>query len=298
MLDFSVHLSRSKSGIFLPFKLKKKAAVFFLTLGCVFFFSENNKLLAMEQEELVPYTGGIRDYPFARQKKKMGIRAGIVSHHGLASGMISRFYEYCSGEEVQNVILLGPDHFYAGRSGITLCPAAWSTRWGKLEVNTKHLQELSLIKELGVESLPFRLEHSIGLQVDFLAHYFPHSQVTALVVKNRVDLRELALLVPVLVNLMDDSTLLILSMDFSHGKLPERAAEEDTKTLKHLLTFNVNAFPELDIDAPRAAWLFAEILKKKRIHEGRVLEQTNSGLIAGDVNQPCTSYATVVFFER
>jgi len=211
--------------------------------------------------------------------------------------MLARFYDNLPGD-VKRVILIGPDHFNAGRRNITLSPFPWRTGGVILETDAGAVDALSQNGAVGVESLPFRLEHSIGLHIVFIGRYFPNAKVAALMVNNAATPRELSRLVPVLSELLadeDEKTLLILSMDFSHDKMPEEARREDDKSIERILNFDTENLRGLDIDAPAATRLFLEVLKNSGIKEGFVLERTDSGEIIGRPDLPCTSYATMLF---
>ena len=224
------------------------------------------------------------------------VRAGIVSHHGLASGMIARFYDALPADAL-NVILIGPDHFRAGRKTVTLCPLSWKAGGGTVENDAEAAEVLARARGVGVESLPFRTEHSIGLHIAFISRWFPKAKVSSLMVRNDSDPRALPPLAAVLSDLMRrrEKTVMILSMDFSHGKTPGEADREDEKSVGAILNFDVKSLPGCDIDASRASRLFLETLKNLGFTSGTVLERTNSGVIAGRPDLPCTSYATIVF---
>lgn len=249
-------------------------------------------------EYITPYTGGIRPYVRGTATISMpDVQAGIVSHHGLASTMIARFYDVLAQRrDIDSVILIGPDHFRAGRRSVTVSSLPWQISGIQLSSDTRILQKLQQTNAVGLEDLPFRLEHSIGLHIDFIGHYFPRTTVTAILVNNGASFFDLAKIVPILVQATGERTLLILSMDLSHGKMPEEAYREDDKSLERILAFRTGELDALDIDARRAAWLFLETLKLKGIHQGVVLERTNSGEIAGRMDESCTSYATIVFY--
>ena len=121
---------------------------------------------------LMPFAGEIRPWSpgTTLNREFSSVRAGIAPHHGLASEMIARFYDNLPND-VERIILIGPDHFNAGRRFITLCPLPWRTRNGMLKIDTAALTALARIGGVGIESLPFRLEHSIGLHIVFIGHY-------------------------------------------------------------------------------------------------------------------------------
>ena len=253
---------------------------------------------------LTPFAGEVRPWnPGAACEESSFVRcmarAGIAPHHGLASETIARFYDNLPGPgKVDHVIVIGPDHIQAGRRNITLSPLPWRTGGVILEIDAGAADALTRTGAVGVESLPFRLEHSIGLHIVFIGRYFPDAKVTAIMVNNAATPRELSRLVPVLSELLadeDEKTLLILSMDFSHDKMPEEARREDDRSIEHILSFETERLRDLDIDAPGAAWLFLEVLKNLGIKEAFVLERTDSGEIIGRPDLPCTSYATILF---
>ena len=252
------------------------------------------------KDVLTPFAGEIRPWnpgtPAANQEFSP-VRAGIAPHHGLASETLARFYDNLPrSDNVERIILIGPDHFKAGRRNITLCPMPWRTGKGILKTDADALDALSQTGAVGVESLPFRLEHSIGLHIVFIGRYFPDARVVALMIQNSASLRELSRLVPVLSELLaEEGTLLILSMDFSHDKTPDEAHLEDDKSIERILSFRTEALRDLDIDAPAATWLFLEVLKSRGISEGFVLERTNSSEIVDSPDPFCTSYATMLF---
>ena len=267
-------------------------------------FSET---LFAEADFLTPFTGGIAPLCIAplsgtgggearKAFDRHSARAGIVSHHGLASEMIARFYDALPAD-VENVILIGPDHFRAGRKRVTLCPLSWKVGDRTVDHDGTAAEILARAPGVGAESLPFRTEHSIGLHVAFISQRFPKAKVASLMGRNDCEPRALLPLVPLLSDLMRrrEKTILILSMDFSHGKLPDEASREDERSVEAILNFDAKSLPGCDIDASRAAWLFLETLKHLGLTNGTVLERTNSSVIAGRPDLPCTSYATIVF---
>ena len=212
--------------------------------------------------------------------------------------MIARFYDALPAG-VERVILIGPDHFRAGRGAAALSPLSWKAGKVVVENDTEAVEILKKTPGVGVDSLPFRTEHSIGLHIAFISRWFPRAKVSSLMVRNDRDPRALAPLVPILSGLMRrEKTVMILSMDFSHGKMPDEANREDEKTIGTILNFDTNGLFDCDIDASQAARLFLETLKSLGYTDGIVLERTNSSAVAGRPDLPCTSYATIVFRSK
>jgi AmmeMemoRadiSam system protein B len=265
-----------------------------------------------ETDFLTPFTGGLAPLsiapsgiaPFRGAAGETGtgeifgensIRAGIVSHHGLASEMIARFYNALPFN-VERVILIGPDHFRAGWGTAAISPLSWKIGSVVVENDDEAVEILKKTRGVEAWSLPFRTEHSIGLHIAFISRWFPGAKVLSMMVRNDRDPRALAPLVSILSGLMRrEKTVMILSMDFSHGKMPDNANREDEKTLGAILNFDVKSLPDRDIDASRALRLFLDTLKSLGFTDGTILERTNSSAVAGRPDLPCTSYATIVF---
>jgi len=253
---------------------------------------------------LTPFTGGIAPFHSAADGEarevfiENSIRAGIVSHHGLASEMTARFYNALPSD-VERVILIGPDHFRAVRGMAALSPLSWKIGSVVVENDDEAVEILKKTPGVEARSLPFRTEHSIGLHIAFISRWFPRAKVSSLMVRNDFDPRALTPLVSILSELMRrERTVMILSMDFSHGKMPREANREDEKSIGTILNFDIKGLPDCDIDASRASWLFLETLKNLGFTGGTVLERANSSAIAGRPDLPCTSYATIVFKSK
>lgn len=257
---------------------------------------------AAHAETLTPRSGGIAPCEAPQTVPLyVGARGGIVSHHGLASAMISRFYSALKAANpgARRAIVIGPDHFMTGRHNISLCPSDWTPPGGVLKADGQALELLKVRGVVGVESLPFRQEHSIGLQVCFLKRFFPDLQVVSLIVKGDTPLFKLRRLIAPLAQLLsEEGTVIILSMDFSHEKMPAAARAEDDKSLSRIVNFETEKLKDLDVDAPPALWLFLRVLQRQGLTEPHILERACSSEIVGRPDLPCTSYASVLFRKK
>ena len=248
----------------------------------------------------VPYTGEMAPFApaFAAAVKQFpGARGAIASHHGLASQEIENFYAAlaASAHEVKSVILIGPDHYGKVRGAAALCPEDWKCGGGAVSADAAAVGLLKDVARLDVSAEPFIMEHSVGLHIPFIKRHFPNTAVTALIVSPKASTQRLSEIAARLAVLLDGQALMILSMDFSHGKTQAQAAAEDDKSIRALSAFDFKALPRLDIDAPKAAWLFLKILARTGDTKSQVLRRTDSAEITGAPSAPCTSYAFMVF---
>ena len=115
------------------------------------------------------------------------IRAGIVTHHFLASGLMVRFFDTLrSGPSPETIILIGPNHFHHGSANISLSSLPWKTPFGVVETDRSVVQQLKTVTGLPEDPEAFTGEHSVGVLVPFLKHYFPHSRVVPILVARSV----------------------------------------------------------------------------------------------------------------
>lgn len=261
------------------------AAFFFLTQACTAY-------------PAVPYTGEIAPFRTAAAAEPIpGAAAGIASHHGLASQYIENFYAVlaASNRQARSVILIGPDHYGKVQRTAALCPEDWKYAGQTVCADKAALRVLKGSACLDVRAEPFIMEHSVGLHIPFIKRHFPKASVTSLIVSSKASPQRLSELAASLAALADKNTVIILSMDFSHGKTQKIASAEDDKSVRALADFDFKALPRLDIDASKAAWLFMRTLALTGGTKAYVLERTDSAAIAGDPSIPCTSYAFMVY---
>ena len=234
------------------------------------------------------------------------IVGGIAPHHDVAGAMILRFYATlkASGLSPKRVVLIAPDHYRAGRSAVTVCGADWETRAGKLPADEGMVGAVVRSGAATRDDRIFVREHGVTTHLPLIRATFPETVVIPLAIRSSASDLQLLALRKVLLPFLRDGGLVILSMDLSHGKTPERAALEDERTLPTLLRGDVSSLKGLDVDSPRGAALFLALVRElgDQLRPLRspsaasvVLDHTDSGAILNRLDEPCTSYATMLF---
>lgn len=220
---------------------------------------------------------------------------GVVPHHALAEEMILEFYERLRAIDPQptRVILLGPDHFNAGKTPVTLSGADWETPSGTLSADVELMRSLLNAQTAARQDELFAREHSITTHIPLIRKYLKNSTILPLMIQLRVTDIHLLALRKQLLEFLQTGGLLILSMDFSHYKTPEEADVEDAKSLASIKNFTVKR--GLDIDCPRGAALFLGIMRELGSTNLSVLRHENSGRLLGNADAPSTSYFTLIF---
>jgi AmmeMemoRadiSam system protein B len=228
------------------------------------------------------------------------IRAGIVTHHFLASGLMVRFFDTlrakCSPE---TIILIGPNHFHHGSANISLSSLPWKTPFGVLETDQPIVQQVKGATSLPEDPEAFTGEHSVGVLVPFLKYYFPHSHVVPILVDVNARDNQLKDLRGLLSGLLENSyVLVLLSMDFSHDSIAAIADARDERARQAITALDLSQVKELNVDCRKGLWLLLASLRDVGQVKVQVSEHTNSARLTRKPNQPnVTSYFTV-FFTR
>jgi len=226
------------------------------------------------------------------------IRAGIVTHHFLASGVMVRFFDTLRAESSpETIILIGPNHFHHGAANISLSSLPWKTPFGVLETNRRIVQQIQAATGLPEDPEAFTGEHSVGVLVPFLKYYFPHCRVVPILVDVNAQEGPLTKLRGVLSNLLQNpQVLVVLSMDFSHNSFASIADSRDARAQQVISGLDLSEVKELNVDCPRGLWLLLASLRNLGQGKVRVGEHTNSARLTGNPRQPdVTSYFSLYF---
>lgn len=230
-----------------------------------------------------------------------GIRAGIVTHHFLASGIMAEFFEcLASGKHPERIILIGPDHFGKSRARIATSALPWVTPFGEMRshpATVAHISEALALPE-DVEALSG--EHSIGILMPFIRYYFPESSVVPIILQKNLLPDELFALKRLMTSFLDDpGTLVLLSMDFVHNQTPEEADRRDELSKVVIEKLGYDQADRLDVDCHPGLKILLSVLNERQDIRVRFLNHTNSARITGEPGLTnVTSYFTVLFVEQ
>lgn len=194
------------------------------------------------------------------------VYGGVVSHH--IPTTIPKLVEFYSTlkktQKVKNFIIIGPDHTDAGKSPITTSNASFFTIYGQLKPMDGlafKLQELGLAN---IEESPFDREHSIGSQVLIISKIFPEAKVTPIILRSNATKAEAEKLGKLLATLLDEDTVLIASVDFSHYLTTDQATPLDQISGEIIRKLDINSLPLMKIDSIKSAIVFMMVMKEKK----------------------------------
>jgi AmmeMemoRadiSam system protein B len=229
------------------------------------------------------------------------IRAGIVTHHFLASGLMVRFFaELRAQSSPETIVLVGPNHFHHGLANISLSSLPWKTPFGLLQTDAAIERRLRQALSLPEDPEAFTGEHSVGVLVPFLKYYFPKSRIVPVLIDVNAQSFRLKKLRKALAELLSNpKVLVLLSMDFSHDSNSVIADSRDEQAQQTITAMNVSGVNNLHVDCRRGLWLLLASVGDTGPVKVEIKEHTNSSRLIGNPTQPdVTSYFTVLFVAR
>lgn len=228
------------------------------------------------------------------------LRAAIVTHHFLASGLMVRCFSNLRDQShPSTVILIGPNHFHHGRANISVSSLPWKTPFGMLETDGAVVQQVKSAAHLPEDPEAFAGEHSVGVLTPFVKYYFPAARVVTILIDVNARQDSLRRLHPLIAEFLANPHLLvILSMDFSHDSIASVANSRDAQSQAAILALDFDQVKALSVDCPRGLWLLLSALRDLGHVQVQLGEHTNSAQLTGNLKQPdVTSYFTMYFIR-
>jgi len=226
---------------------------------------------------------------------------GIIPQHWFAGHLITGFFAGLAAQKhPETIILIGPNHTNSGQARMLTSDRAWSTPFGRVEADLAIIETLkeSGLVELGGDALT--PEHSVAGIMPAIRYYLPAARVVPIILAGNVGLAEAERLAAVLTPLVDEDTVLVASVDFSHYLIQSEASVRDELTLEALRSFDSARLFTLDndyLDSPPSIAVLLEAMRRIGSDGLALFENTNSGLLAGDELAPTTSYFAGYYYR-
>jgi AmmeMemoRadiSam system protein B len=224
-------------------------------------------------------------------------RAVVAPHAGLMySGPVAAYsYKAAAAIRYSTIVLVGPSHFVPFR-GVSLWPdGAWQTPFGAIAVDEPLAESIaSAAPSVVVERRDAHgREHSLELQLPFVAHIWPAAMIVPLVMGQQT--RETAM---VLGNAVAAAiaarpaaageVLLVASSDLSHYEDAPTAASMDAVVMRHVQALDPEGLMTALEQEPRHACgggPMVSVLQAARqlgAAHAQVLHYADSGDVSGD----------------
>lgn len=223
------------------------------------------------------------------------IFGGIVSHHFLAAPKIAEFFAGLKNQQVETIVVIGPNHFSYGEEDIQISKYPYNTPWGVLEPDSPAIENLLKKNFIKNEEIPFNREHSISALVGFIKYYLPTAKIVPIILKRSAPAKKAEKLAGALNEILPEKSIAIASVDFSHHLAKTSADFHDEFSLSVIKSFDYLRLYKLEIDSPPSIYAALKYLEKRNAQK---ITYTNINS-ADFTNQPdsddTTSYAFAYF---
>ncbi len=243
------------------------------------------------------------------------VRGLVCPHAGYRfSGQTAAYgYKPLTGRDVRTVVIMAPSH-YAAFQGASIPDAeAYRTPLGTVKISPK-AKELAEVRPfvsnppcrvrrppwwpqspkkappLGQDT-PHTWEHSLEVQLPFLQKTLKDFTIIPIVF-GQVDAEEAA---RVLVDRVDEKTILVASSDLSHYYPYEVARRMDASCTKAICDLDIEGM-EKEEACGKAPILTLMRIAKQKGWKAKLLDYRNSGDTSGD-KSGVVGYAAIVFFQ-
>jgi poly-gamma-glutamate synthesis protein (capsule biosynthesis protein) len=194
------------------------------------------------------------------------VYGGVVSHH--IPTTIPRLVEFYSRlkqtQSVKNFIVIGPDHTDAGKAPITVSNAHFFTAYGEVKPIDGLAAKLQEAKLANIEESPFDPEHSVGSQILIISKIFPGAKVTPIILRSDTTKDHAEALGKMLASFLDDETVLIASVDFSHYLPTDQAVPIDQISGEIIRNLDLEAIPLVKADSGKSMEVFMQAMSEKK----------------------------------
>jgi len=228
------------------------------------------------------------------------VRAVIVPHAQVALGMSAGAIAALAQYNPKTVVLLGPNH-RAIAPRIATTYAAFNTFDGLVLPREDLVRALESRGLAGVNDALFEEEHSVGAVIPIVARYLPGARLVPLIFQKSARLDGAKKAIAGACDFSDPDTVIVASIDFSHGLTSREEHGRRAKMLEYIRDFNAAAVLGLDstyLDAPALLSALLRLLEENGVRGVELIDESNIAELAGYEVPDATGFMTIVFYEQ
>lgn len=234
----------------------------------------------------------------APKKINEKLSGAVIPHHDTAGTMIADLFINASQQGIEHIIIVGSNHQDLGPSNILTTQLSWETAFGIVE-NNSELTNKIIEEKVAVDNKSFEKEQSIYVLMPFIKSFLPNAKVSSIILKKSTTQDEEQNIANLLAPLLNDKTLLVASVDFSHY-LPRPVAEQkDAETLDLIMKKDLRNLYKLNsdhLDSPSSISVLLQAMQKIGKDTIKVSEHSNSDKIQNINSGNTTGYYHLIFY--
>ncbi|MDD2221096.1 MAG: AmmeMemoRadiSam system protein B [Clostridia bacterium] len=233
-----------------------------------------------------------------KQEKAAGdSRILVVPHHALAADLTAEALYKADAANKELFIIIGPNHANQGAK-ISVTDQSYQSGKTVLPPDKQALSALTENELAACDSSRFADEHSIGLPVALLAQLNPEARIVPIICRHSLTREEGAEIFSALAPLLNDKTLIIASIDFSHHLAAAQAADHNEHIAKLILDGKSERIAKLDssyIDAPGIMAAVCDYAAKDELSPAILRKATAADYLGDGYTGEVTSYLTILY---
>lgn len=267
-------------------KINKKILILTLLLiGIILFIKllpKENNLSVYHQTKWSEYNPEIeralKKYTPSEKINLKIVHGGIASHHipTTIPNLVNFYSDLKNNQSIKKIIVIGPDHNDAGKFSISISNASFFTAYREVKPIENLALELQKSGLVNIEEKPFEFEHSIGSQILVISKIFPDVQVTPIIFKSDIPKGQAKALGEKLSSLMDDETVLIASVDFSHYLSTNQSMPIDKMSADIIKKLDLDSIRLIKADSNETLETFMTVMNTKKAFETDKIQVLNT----------------------
>lgn len=227
------------------------------------------------------------------------VSGGIIPHHLFPGFIITDFFSRLSKQDPKTIILIGPNHYERGDYEVLSSLYGWETSSGIVEPNEKIIQELVARKLIKIDETNLPKDHAVAGIMPFIKHYLPNTKVVPLLLSGFMTKEDTQALSNRLKNYMNEDTIIVAAVDFSHYLTNPQAQEKDKTSLELMKSFSYDQLLSLNndyLDSPPSIATLLMTMQSLNSTEMELLYHTNSGEMQKNNSIETTSYFSIAYY--
>lgn len=247
-----------------------------------------------------------------KSQESLGASAIIVPHHLLVEHWMQEFYAEVAKEknDYERIILISPNHLGYGFGSVQT-----AKRVQGIEIDQSSVGKIEDQSAAFVEGSEFMNEHGLYVHYPFIHEHFPQADIVPIILKQGANVQVLDKLLSSLTQIDLEDTLIIGSIDFSHGVSEELALEHDERIINWLQDWSEAQKPGSDLssiqalakslnavegtvamDSPETFYILIKLLEHQGNYDYELWKRGSSAMVTGlDLVEENVSYLFVKF---
>lgn len=230
-------------------------------------------------------------------KNKDKVYGGIVSHHFLMREKIAEFFAKFENQDIETVVILGPNHFGAGNHNILVSRYPYKSPWGVMYPDEEVINKILDEKIAFSDEKPFEREHSISTLTGFAKYYLPKALIVPIILKSNTNSNEAEELAHFLSENLSKKSVVVASVDFSHHLNNIGAQYHDNLSTSVIESFDFDRIYDLEIDSPPSVYTLLKYLEGRGAQDIEYISTNSATNFNSLESEDVTSYMFAHFKE-